>query len=219
MRTEIVRTVEEAGQTLALRKRGDAWDVVLGSVVLLSSAALETELAFGRMVVDVAPGAARVLVGGLGFGATVRGVLDVAGPDVEVVVVEKLRAICELTRAELAHLAGDVLADPRVRLVHDDVADVIARERGLGAILLDVDNGPEWASFRTNARLYGPHALAAARDALAPGGAYAVWSGYKADAFLGKLRAAKLTPRVILLRDKGVVQARAYVGVNARRDP
>jgi spermidine synthase len=213
MRTEIVRTLEEAGQTLALRRRGDAWDVVLGQVVLLSSAALGTELAFGKMVRDVAPGAARVLVGGLGFGATVRGVLDVSGPDTEVLVVEKLQAICDLTRGELAHLAGDVLADPRVRLVHADVADTIAKERELGAILLDVDNGPDWASFRSNARLYGPAALADARAALAAGGAYAVWSGYKADAFLGKLRAAKLTPRIVELREKGVMQARAYVGI------
>ena len=213
MRTEIIRTIEEAGQTLALRKRGDAWDVVLGNVVLLSSAALGTELAFGEMVKEVAPGAVRVLVGGLGFGATVRGVLNVSGPDVEVVVVEKLQAICDLTRGELAQLAGDVLADPRVRLVQDDVVDVIAREKGLGAILLDVDNGPDWASFRTNARLYAPGALAAAREALVPGGAYAVWSGYKADAFLGKLRAAKLTPRIVELRENGVMQARAYVGV------
>jgi spermidine synthase len=213
MRTEIVRTLEEAGQTLALRKRGDAWDVVLGNVVLLSSAALGTELAFGAMVKEVAPGASRVLVGGLGFGATVRGVLDVSGPDVEVVVVEKLQAICDLTAGELAHLSGDVLKDPRVRLVKDDVVDVIAREKGLGAILLDVDNGPDWASFRTNARLYAPGALAAAHDALVPGGAYAVWSGYKADAFLGKLRAAKLTPRIVELRENGIMQARAYVGV------
>jgi spermidine synthase len=213
MRTEIVRTIEEAGQTLALRKRGEAWDVVLGNVVLLSSAALETELAFGRMVQDIAPSAKRVLVGGLGFGATVRGVLDVTSSDVEIIVVEKLEAICELTRGELSHLSGDVLSNPRVRVVKSDVADVIASERDLSAILLDVDNGPEWASFRTNARLYGPEALSSARDALTDGGAYAVWSGYKADAFLGKLRAANLRPRVVELREKGIVRARAYVGI------
>jgi spermidine synthase len=218
MRTEIVRTIEEAGQTLALRRRGDAWDVVLGNVVLLSSAALETERAFGRMVadiVDVATLPRRILVGGLGFGATVRGVLEVSGPDSEVVVVEKLAAIGALVRGELAHLAGDVLSDPRVRLVHDDVAASIAGERGLDAILLDVDNGPEWASFRTNARLYAPAALAEAREALVPGGAYAVWSGYRADAFLGKLRAAGLAPRIVELRERGVVRARAYVGTKA----
>ena len=212
MRTEIVRTLEEAGQTLALRRRGEDYDVILGNVVLLSSAALGTELAFGRLVAEIAPGAARVLVGGLGFGATVRGVLDVSGPGTEVIVVEKLAAIEELARGELAHLAGRPLDDPRVRIVRADVADVIAKERELGAILLDVDNGPEWASFRSNARLYGAAGLEAAREALATGGAYAVWSGYRADPFLARLRAAGLRPRAIELRDKGIVQARAYVG-------
>jgi hypothetical protein len=226
MRMEIVRTIEQAGQLLTLRRRTDpagalpdAWDVVLGQVVLLSSAALETELAFGRMVAELVPGARRVLVGGLGFGATVRGVLDACGgggaggADLEVQVVEKLAAIEELARGELAHLAGRPLDDPRVRVVRADVADAIASARGLDAILLDVDNGPEWASFRTNARLYGQAGLEAARDALAPGGAYAVWSGYKADAFVGRLRAAGLRPRVVELREKGIVRARAYVGM------
>jgi predicted O-methyltransferase YrrM len=99
-----------------------------------------------------------------------------------------------------------------VRVVRGDVLDVLGAERDLDAILLDVDNGPEWASFRTNARLYAPGGLATARDALAPGGAYAVWSGYRADAFLGKLRAAGFRPERRELREKGVVRAWAYVG-------
>jgi spermidine synthase len=206
----IVRTIEEAGQTIALRKTGARYDVVLGQVVILSSAALETERAFGALVGEIVPSARRVLVGGLGFGATVRGVLDACGAEVQ--VVEKLAAICELTRGELAHLAGHVLEDPRVTLTCGDVAEVIAGARGLDAILLDVDNGPEWASFRTNARLYAEPGLRAAREALAPGGVLAVWSGYRADAFLGKLRAAGLAPRVVPLRERGVVRARAYVG-------
>jgi len=212
-RTEIVQTMTEAGQTFALRRRGDTLEMVLGHVVLLSSAALETERAFGRLIADLAPGATRVLVGGLGFGATVRGVLDVSGPKTEVLVAEKLEVVCDLAQGEIAPLARDVLADPRVHLLRTDVGLAIARERSLGAILLDVDNGPHWASFRTNAGLYSPAALAQAREALVPGGAYAVWSGYRADAFRGKLRAAGFAPRVILLHERGVVRARAYVGV------
>jgi spermidine synthase len=215
-RIEIVRRIEEGGKTLALRRRGEHWDVVLGQVVLLSSAALETELEFGRLVRDIASGARRVLVGGLGFGATVRGVLDVSSADAQVIVVEKLAAIESLARNELAHLASRPLDDPRVRVVHDDVLDVLAGERDLDAILLDVDNGPEWASFRTNARLYAPGGLAAARAALSAGGAYAVWSGYRADAFLGKLRAAGFLPERRELRERGVVQAWAYVGRRPR---
>jgi spermidine synthase len=199
---------------LALRERGEILDLVLGNVVLLSSAALETELEFGRLAREVvAPSPARVLVGGLGFGATVRGVLDVLPADGRVIVVEKLNAVVELARGEAAHLVGGVLDDPRVELVQDDVADVIAREKGLAAILLDVDNGPQWASFRTNARLYADAALAHTRDALRPKGMYAVWSGYAADPFVARLRRAGFIARIEPLMERGVMRARAYVGI------
>jgi len=206
----VIEHYEEDGKTLTLRRRGDVVDLLLGNVVLLSSAALETELELGRLVRTLVPGARRVLVGGLGFGATVRGVLDVHG--VHVKVVEKLATVEKLLRGPLAHLAHGVLDDPRVEVVRADVADAIAAERDLDAILLDVDNGPEWASFRTNARLYAPAGLAAARAALAPGGVLVVWSGYAADAFVPKLRAAGFSPSVVPLRERGVVRARAYVG-------
>jgi spermidine synthase len=92
------------------------------------------------------------------------------------------------------------------------VVSVIERERDLDAILLDVDNGPDWGSFRSNARLYTQEGLAAARRALRSGGIYAVWSGYPADAFVERLRRAKFRPSVVTLKERGRVQARAYVG-------
>jgi spermidine synthase len=210
----IVRTFEEAGQRLTLRDVGTHHELLLGQVPILSSAALATERAFGTLAqsLDPAVPVRRVLVGGLGFGATLQGVLEVAGPSAEVLVVEKLAVVVALVRGDLAHLAPGALEDPRVRLLQEDVADVIAGESDLDAILLDVDNGPGWASFRTNARLYAPAGLAAARAALRPGGALAVWSGYAADAFVGQLRRAGLTPRVVPLHERGVLRARAYVG-------
>jgi predicted membrane-bound spermidine synthase len=217
---EIVRTIVEDDKSLLLRRRGKDLELVLGNVVLLSSAALETELAFGRLAADalapVTGGAprARVVVGGLGFGATLRGVLAVAPPDAEIVVVEKLRTVVEIARAEAADLVGGALDDPRVVVRQADVAEVIAEAPAgsLSAILLDVDNGPEWASFRTNARLYAEAALSRAHAALAPDGIYAVWSGYPADAFVRTLRKAGFFPRVVPLHERGVVRARAYVG-------
>lgn len=209
----VVRTFEEAGQRLVLRDLGTHHELLLGQVPILSSAALATERAFGELAAEIAgPDARRVLVGGLGFGATLSGVLAVTGPEAEVIVVEKLATVIELLRTDLAHLAPSVLDDPRVRLLNEDVADVIARERDLDAILLDVDNGPGWASFRTNARLYAPDGLRRAREALRPGGAVAVWSGYPAEAFPGHLRRAGFTPTVVPMKERGVVRARAYVG-------
>ena len=213
----ILRTFFEEGRPLALRRHKGALELVLGNVVLLSSAALQTERAFGGLAREAIGDRPRphIIVGGLGFGATVRGVLDVAPADATIVVVEKLDAVVDVVRHEAADLAGGVLDDPRVRLERADVGDVIAAARGVSAILLDVDNGPEWASFRTNARLYTDAALARSREALTPGGIFAVWSGYPKDAFVGCLRRAGFAARIEPLREGGVVRARAYVGREA----
>jgi spermidine synthase len=194
---------------LVLRKKGEVLEILAGNVVLLSSAALETELAFGRL----AEGRARVLVGGLGFGATVRRVLEGATAGTEIVVAEKVAQVVDLVRGELASTAGRPLDDPRVTVAAEDVFDLMARTPATrDAILLDVDNGPHWASFRTNARLYTRSGLAMLKRALAPGGALAVWSGYRADPFLAQLRQVGFRPSAIPLAEKGRIRARAYVG-------
>lgn len=208
-----IQVFHEAGQRLELRDLGSHVELMIGQVPILTSKSLGTELAFGELArtikVNHPP---RVLVGGLGFGRTLAGVLANVGPDAEVLLCEKLTTVIDLVRGPLAHMSPGVLDDPRVRLVRDDVTQVIARERGLDMILLDVDNGPNWASFRSNARLYNPLGLQKARLSLRQGGAYVVWSGYPADAFLKHLRRAGFIASVVPLRERGKVRARAYVG-------
>lgn len=220
----ILRTFVEGGKALALRRRAvrgaSVLELVLGNVVLLSSAALETEREFGRLAalgLDAGGRAPRVLVGGLGFGSTLRGVLDVAPSEARIVVAEKLEAVVDVARNEARELTDGALDDPRVTLAMTDVASAIAEgaespEAAYSAILLDVDNGPDWASFRSNARLYADTALLTARRALRPGGIFSVWSGYPADAFVARLRRAGFTASVAPLHERGVVRARAYVG-------
>jgi spermidine synthase len=205
---------EESALVVRRHPKSGRIDLILGNVVLLSSAALETEEAFGALVPK---GAERIVIGGLGFGSTLRGVLAAVGPSARVIVVEKVAAIEELLRGDLkGMIPSGLLDDPRVVIERADVGDVLAREAStplLDAILLDVDNGPEWASFRTNARLYSPAGLSLASSALKPGGLFAVWSGYPADGFLAQLRKAGFAPSVVPLREKGVVRARAYLGM------
>ncbi|MGD0675866.1 MAG: spermidine synthase [Polyangiaceae bacterium] len=214
-----VNLIQDGSRQLVLRRRGAVLELRAGPTVLLSSAALETERAFGRLVAGL-PGRPRsphrVLVGGLGFGATARGVLDAGGPDLRLVVAEKVSAVERLVRGELAELAGDPLGDPRTTLVLGDVADVIgAASAEFDAILLDVDNGPDWASFRENARLYTPTGLNSALRALADGGLLGIWSGYRADAFLARLRSAGFSPSFVPLYERNRVRARAYLGEKA----
>ena len=165
---------------MTLRERAGDLDLVMGRIPLVTSRALGTEEAFGQLSIEGSPGPARsVIVGGLGFGATLRGVLAVVPEETRVIVVEKLEAVITLARTHAAHLVRNCMQDARVTIERADVVDVvdvIARERNAAAILLDVDNGPGWASFRQNARLYAEPGLERARDALAPGGIFAVWS-------------------------------------------
>ena len=205
----VIRTFEEAGQRLTLRNLGTHHELLLGQVPILSSAALATEQAFGA------------LAQGMGAGARGRARLRRDAPR---------RARRDGAgrrghrRREARHRRGP--APRRARLPRagrrstirasawsrTTWPSAIAGARGLDAILLDVDNGPGWASFRQNARLYTPAGLAEARAALRQGGALAVWSGYPADAFVGQLRRAGFAPEVVLLRERGAVRARAYVG-------
>jgi spermidine synthase len=208
-----IQVFHEAGQRLELRDLGSHIELMFGKVPILTTASLDTEFAFGELAGQLKTNdAPRVLIGGLGFGCTLAGVLSTVGPKAEVIIVEKLSTVINLVRGELSHLSPGVLLDPRVRLVQEDVAHVIARERGLDIILLDVDNGPNWASFKSNAGLYGPLGLQRARVSLRQGGSYVVWSGYPADGFLKHLRRAGFIARIIPLRERGKVRARAYVG-------
>src|SRR5271165_5977128 len=50
--TTVVRTIEDSGTSLVLRERDGRTELLSGSVVLLSSAALETERDFGRVVAE-----------------------------------------------------------------------------------------------------------------------------------------------------------------------
>jgi spermidine synthase len=132
---------------------------------------------------------ARVLVGGLGMGFTLRAALDALAPDARVDVVELVPDVIAWNREHLGHLAREPLADPRVRVIVGDVAATIRESREpWHAILLDVDNGPDAFTSPANAALYGSKGLLAARRALVPGGTLAVWSVENDNKFTDRLQ-------------------------------
>ncbi len=119
---------------------------------------------------------ARVLVGGLGLGYTLRATLDALGPRARVVVAELAPAIVEWNRGPLAPLADRPLEDARVQVEVADVRKVMRGGAPWHAILLDVDNGPAALTRASNAGLYDSAGLSAAHAALVPGGRLVVWS-------------------------------------------
>ena len=131
---------------------------------------------------------ARVLIGGLGLGFTLRAALQNLSLGAAVVVVELMPAVIRWNQRPEYGLAADAMADPRVEVVAGDVADVLKKRRGcFDAVSLDVDNGASGLTAAANSRLYSVAGLAMARAALKPDGCLAVWSADADPAFVQRM--------------------------------
>ena len=151
---------------------------------------------------------ARVLIGGLGLGFTLRAALRSLAPDARVVVAEIVEEVIRWNRNPDYALAADALLDPRVDLRHDDVANVLqASAGGFDAIMLDVDNGAAPLTTRGNAGLYRAEGIRRAAAALRPGGRLAYWSAGGDPEFETALRRAGMAVEV--------TRARAHPGLGS----
>ncbi|MCB9898135.1 MAG: hypothetical protein H6825_09045 [Planctomycetes bacterium] len=181
--------------SMTLLRRGDVYSIQVGGVELMNNwiYGLDCGLAdHGCAALDgsVRQGA-RVLIGGLGMGFTLARTLSHVGAQAQVVVVELVPAVVRWNETLIGQLAGHPLRDPRVTVVEDDVGRVLrGSPAGFDAVLLDVDNGPEGLSRKSNDALYSTAGLAAARAALRPGGVLGVWSLTGDRAFSERLRAS-----------------------------
>ncbi|HET7189149.1 MAG TPA: hypothetical protein VFI52_13430 [Gemmatimonadaceae bacterium] len=136
---------------------------------------------------------ARVLIGGLGFGFTLKTALRLLGSDAHVVVAELMRAVIDWNENDAYVLAGAAMRDPRVEIHHADVAQVLRDETAnFDAIMLDVDNGPDPMTTSGNGALYGDAGVRMTAAALAPGGRLVYWSAQDDRKFERTLRRAGL---------------------------
>jgi spermidine synthase len=129
------------GGELRLMRRGAEYSIMAGPIELMNSRLSGSEEALATLAHERIGGRpkARVLIGGLGMGFTLRAALGVFGADAGIVVSEIVPAVIAWARGPLAVLHGDSLDDPRVAVREGDVAGLIA-EGGWDGILLDVDN-------------------------------------------------------------------------------
>lgn len=180
---------------VVLRRRGvgqeSVEELIVNGTFAMDSAETHSEQALAALAW---PGA-RVLVGGLGLGFTTTALLDAGVGAVDVVEIEE--GLVAWAYEGVTARLGQVARDPRARLW---VADVRAVLTGVevepqgpwDAILLDVDNGPDFLIHSENAALYREPVLEAAYAQLAPGGVLAIWC-QGADAGLWS-RMQALTP-------------------------
>jgi spermidine synthase len=192
-----IDSVDTPEGRLELRQRGDGSSLItIEGRVLMTSAAHRSETALAELACAPLAGrtGARVLIGGLGMGYTLRAALDVLPASARVTVAELNQAVVTWCRGPLAAHSGAALADRRVKVVVRDVARVIgaAAPGAYDAIVLDLYEGPHQATNRASDPLYGRAALERAGRALSSGGVLAVWSEEPDRSFEARVVAAGL---------------------------
>ncbi|MGP9812770.1 spermidine synthase [Rhodopseudomonas sp. NSM] len=194
------------GDELRLMQRGAEFSIRLGANELMNSRLGGSEEALATLACKKLDGRRqpRVLIGGLGMGFTLRAALAVFGNDAAIEVAELVPEVIDWGRGPMAELFGDSLDDPRVSIVARDVGELIhAAANGYDAILLDVDNGPQGLSRKSNDRLYDAAGLAAAHAALRDGGVLALWSSGPDDDFTRRLRRMEFAVNEVPVRAVG----------------
>lgn len=189
-----------------LAKRGEHVVIRVGKRTLMSTDIHDSEDEFGRLIATTVADVKKpkILIGGLGFGFTLRAALDGLPPCARVDVAELVPDVVRWNKTRYGDYAGRPLDDPRVRLHVKDVAAVIARAKGTyHAISLDVDNGPNALTHPDNENLYQRAGLMRARQALRPGGVLAVWSSFPSRSFtkslevVGTVAVVRTTPAFV----------------------
>jgi spermidine synthase len=179
------------GGELVLYRRGGEFVIRVDGAELMSSRAHGSEEKMAEIACAGRGSDARVLIGGLGMGYTLRATLDALPAGAKVVVAEIVKEVVEWNRGPLAPLTGGSVTDPRVSV---ELADVAAVLRGTkdrwDAVMLDVDNGPQALTRKANHVLYGEPGLAMIKGTLRRGGLLAVWSADPDKRFVGRLRKA-----------------------------
>jgi spermidine synthase len=165
---------------IELRRRdADDFLICVSGRVLMNSRASRSEQELGVKTCSRLESGARVLVGGLGMGLTLRAVLDVLPAESQVTVAELHPIIAQGCRGPLAELTRRAVDDPRVGLRIGDVADCIGEAAAEGvpydAIVLDLFEGPHVKTDANQDPLYGRDAIERIWRSLAPGGVLGVW--------------------------------------------
>lgn len=194
------------GGELRLMQRGTEFSIMSGTIELMNSRLSGSEEALATLTcgpIKVRKGA-RILIGGLGMGFTLRAAQAELGEDAQIVVAELVPSVVQWARTYLTPIYGESLSDPRVSIEDGDVNKVIRGSvAAYDAILLDVDNGPQALSRDANNGLYDMTGLNAARRALRLGGILAVWSAFPDPKFTTRMQKAGFAVEEVKVRANG----------------
>lgn len=198
----LAETKAPNGARMTLVEHDGSYCIRVNGQQLMHSSVATSEIELGRLGVErlVNRGQpAKVLIGGLGLGFTLKSVLSHTGPKAAVQVSELFPEIVVWNRTFLAGLNGGALADPRVTVLAEDVRAIIRRgaKAPYDAIVLDIDNGTTAMVKEENNQLYSERGMQQIALALKPGGRAVVWSACADAAIEQRLKKAGLAVQAV----------------------
>jgi len=182
---ETIQTVARhqcARGEVVLRRRLDDGGSSVDELIINGAFAMDSsESSTERLLAELAlPSgrAHRVLVGGLGLGYTVAAISALEVDAIDVAEIEP--CLIDWAYQGLTPSLATVASNPRIHLHAADIRRVLDGEiDGLAgpwdAIVLDVDNGPDFLIHPRNQALYTKRGLRSAYAQLTPGGTLSIW--------------------------------------------
>ena len=165
-------------------------ELIINGAFAMDSSETGTERRLAELAVPNGR-AHRVLVGGLGLGYTVATLSSLEVHTIDVVEIEQ--CLIDWAYQGITPSLAAVAANPRVHLHAADIRLVLdgtieALTGPWDAIVLDVDNGPDFLIYGENSGLYTEAGLRSAYAQLAPGGILAIWCQCPAPPLLAALQ-------------------------------
>jgi len=186
MAWELVETAHVPDGELTLYRQGDVFMIRANGYELMNGLGHQSELALGRMAVEVAKTPdPHILIGGLGLGYTLAATTAALGGKGRITVGELSPKVIDWFDR---HVAARVLPQrpEGLTIVPGDIG-ALMRRGDVGpfdVIVLDVDNGPEALVSPANAALYSAEGLRAFASKLTAEGVILLWSAFDAPAFV-----------------------------------
>ena len=182
--TNLATATTPDGASLMLQEHDGEFFLKVAGVPLMSTTACSSEQTMSELACENVGEDPVILIGGLGFGFTLRRVLELVGKEATVEVSELLPIIVQWNREYLGSINGTLLDDPRTVVKERDVYELIKEGPGrYDAILLDVDNSPDPLVDEGNSRLYDRRGVSLVARALRPRGRVIYWSAHPDKAF------------------------------------